>query len=253
MRAAASAALLALLAGEAAAECRQALALGLDVSGSVDGTEYAFQRDGLALALESPAVAETLLAAPELPVWVAVYEWAGPSWRRLLVAWTPIDGPDALAAVTGALRAAARVPSDPSTAIGDALLYGAALLGERTDCPLRTLDLSGDGRANTVPRPAAVKAAGALGGITVNALAVGVDSPVAGDIRQMEIEALRAYFEAEVIHGPGAFVETALGYADFEAAMRRKLLRELEGLSVAEAGEAVAAPGRAEERRPFWP
>ena len=27
--------------------------------------------------------------------------------------------------------------------------------------------------------------------------------------------------------GPGAFVETALGFEDFEAAMRRKLEREL--------------------------
>lgn len=252
MRGAASAALALLLSGgTAAAECRQALALGLDVSGSVDGAEYAFQRDGLAAALESADVAEVLLAAPELPVHVAVFEWAGPGWRRLLVAWTPIDGPEALAQVTGALRAATRVPSDPSTAIGDAMVFGAELLAQRVECPLRTLDLSGDGRANTVPRPADVKAAGAVAGITVNALAVGVDSPVHSDIRQVEIAALLGYFEAEVIHGPGAFVETALGYADFEAAMRRKLLRELEGLSVSEARGATG--GASEGRRPFWP
>ncbi len=37
---------------------------------------------------------------------------------------------------------------------------------------------------------------------------------------------LSAHYRAEVIHGPGAFVEVARGYKDFEAAMRRKLLRE---------------------------
>jgi len=40
------------------------------------------------------------------------------------------------------------------------------------------------------------------------------------------------YYSDEVIRGPGAFVETALGYADYETAMVRKLLRELEGMSL---------------------
>ena len=44
---------------------------------------------------------------------------------------------------------------------------------------------------------------------------------------------LASYFRAFVILGPGAFVETALGFADYEDAMVRKLLRELEGVSVA--------------------
>ena len=44
---------LALTAGPAAA-CRQALALGLDVSGSVDAVEYRLQTAGLAAALMAP-------------------------------------------------------------------------------------------------------------------------------------------------------------------------------------------------------
>ena len=38
---------------------------------------------------------------------------------------------------------------------------------------------------------------------------------------------LRRYYEQFVIHGPDAFVEEADDYADFQEAMRRKLLREL--------------------------
>ena len=239
-----------LLAGPAAAECRQALALGLDVSGSVNREEYALQVGGLAAALESPEVSDVLLGAPELPVHLVVFEWSGPGSPRLIVPWTVVDGPEALGRVTGGLRATARVPSDPSTAIGEAMLYGAALLRERSGCPRLTLDLSGDGPANAVPRPARAREMAELAGITVNALAIGVDAPVHGDIRQAEIAALSAYFEAEVIHGPGAFVETALGFADFEEAMRRKLLRELEGLSVGGLGGsmvvtvAAVGPGR---------
>ncbi|MCW1950803.1 MAG: DUF1194 domain-containing protein, partial [Octadecabacter sp.] len=44
--------------------CRQALALGLDVSGSVDVQEYRLQLDGLALALGDPEVTAALLAHP---------------------------------------------------------------------------------------------------------------------------------------------------------------------------------------------
>ncbi|MGB2892021.1 MAG: DUF1194 domain-containing protein, partial [Albidovulum sp.] len=49
--------LLALLAaGPAAAECRLALLLALDISASVDEREDALQRGGLARALLAPAV-----------------------------------------------------------------------------------------------------------------------------------------------------------------------------------------------------
>jgi Ca-activated chloride channel family protein len=58
------------------------------------------------------------------------------------------------------------------------------------------------------------------------ALTLGVSSPVdAGDDR-----AVAAHYRDQVIRGPGAFVKSAQGYTDYEAAMGRKLLRELEGM-----------------------
>ena len=42
--------------GAAAAECRLALSLGLDVSSSVDAREYRLQTEGLAAALIAPEV-----------------------------------------------------------------------------------------------------------------------------------------------------------------------------------------------------
>ena len=66
-----------------------------------------------------------------------------------------------------------------------------------------------------------------LAGVTINALAVKGDLPLDHGTFDTEGGALSAYFAAHVIQGPGAFVESALDYRAFEAAMTRKLLREL--------------------------
>ena len=64
--------------GSTEAPCRQALALGLDVSGSVDGGEYRLQLDGLAAALREPAVIAAMLSVPSAPVHLAIFEWSEP-------------------------------------------------------------------------------------------------------------------------------------------------------------------------------
>lgn len=217
--------------GAVEAACRQALALGLDVSGSVDAQEYRLQLDGLATALESEAVQAVLFAQPAAPVEVAVFEWSGPVSQRLILDWTAIAGPRELAAVTDRLRATPRVTADLTTAIGSALVYGFDLLDQRPECWKRTLDLSGDGAANTGPRPQDIPDARTPAGVVVNALVIAT-SAGAHDRRQAEIKELSSYFVANVIRGPDAFVEAALGFADYAAAMERKLLRELQSLAL---------------------
>lgn len=233
-------ALLLLAAAPAEGACRQALALGLDVSGSVDAAEYALQAQGLAAALGSPAVRAVLLDQPEWPVWIAIYDWSGPEDIRLIQPWVPIDGAARLAEVQARLAGTPRRPGAPQTAIGSAMLYGAALLAERADCPQRVLDLSGDGKANAGPLPRAVALPGWM---TVNTLVIGADRDPSWDGGEPGIAELSAYFRAEVIRGPGAFVETTLGFRDFEAAMERKLLRELQGLAIGGPAAAPSGPG----------
>lgn len=222
---------LALLASPAAADCRQALAIGLDVSGSVDGLEYRLQLDGLAAALDHPEVRAALMQMSSAPVSLAVYEWSGAADQRTLVHWTQIDGAAALSSVTGTLRATQRVASSRTTAIGASILYGQALLNARPECWQHTLDLTGDGKSNEGPRPRRVPP----GGETVNGLVIGLESARRMDHAEAGLAELTAYFHAEVIRGPGAFVETALGFRDFEAAMVRKLLREVQTLAVGQA------------------
>ena len=64
-------------------------------------------------------------------------------------------------------------------------------------------------------------------GVTVNGLVVGAT-----------VVTLSRYYRQFVIQGPGAFVEEADDYADFERTMQRKLLREL---GVFEISAGVAA------------
>ena len=219
-----------LLADPGTAACRQALALGLDVSGSVDAREYRLQIDGLAQALDDPEVRRKLMAMPEAPVRLMVYEWSGPNDQAVLVPWSEIANPAALDGVIETLRQTARRQSTPGTALGQAMAVGAMHLASQESCWKRTLDLSGDGKSNLGPRPKEARRALEDSGITINGLVVGVDDPSIGDIRQSEISELSAYYRSEVIMGPDAFVETALGFADYARAMQRKLIRELDGL-----------------------
>ncbi|MEO9572747.1 MAG: DUF1194 domain-containing protein [Tateyamaria sp.] len=223
------------------AACRQALALGLDVSGSVDAREYQLQMEGLAAALDSAKVRQALMIMPDTPVYLLVYEWSGPEDPTVVLPWTAVTGPQVLNGIIGHLRSLERRNATPGTALGLAMREGVSHLNERKECWKLTLDLSGDGKSNLGPRPVDIKREIEPTGITVNALVIGADTPSIGDIRQAEISGLSAYYQNEVIVGSDSFVETALGFEDYAAAMARKLERELETLILG-AGPDAALP-----------
>jgi len=230
MKRAALALLLACTASSAIAQetCRQALALGLDVSGSVDAREYRQQLEGLATALGSPAVRAALFESPEAPVEFLVYEWSGPRDQLTLVPWSRIAKAADLDRVIEQLTTTERrTEATPGTALGVAVLHGASLLAQRAHCWKATLDISGDGKSNLGPRPRTLKPRLSAQGVTVNALVIG--PPDQGNPKQSAVD-LSSYFSAEVIVGSDAFVEVSAGFADYAATMERKLLRELEGL-----------------------
>jgi hypothetical protein len=223
-------------AGQALADCRQALALALDVSGSVDAREYRQQIGGVAEALDSPEVRARILAMPQAPVRLMVFEWSGPQEQAELVPWTDLDSAATLDGVIETLRQTSRRSTPPGTALGVAMAEGVRRLTAQSDCWKRTLDISGDGKSNLGPRPRTVRTQLEDSGVTINALVIGVDNPRSTDIRQAEI--------AELFMGPGAFVQTAIGFADYARAMKEKLLKELEGLVVSElASPAPDTPG----------
>ncbi len=212
----------------AQAQCRLALAVGMDVSGSVDAVEYRLQLDGLAGALENPQVQAQILQLPSAPIWLAAYEWAGQFNQRLLFDWTPLDSAETLTRLATLLRGTTRAPGTNSTGIGGAMAFGEQIFEARPGCGEYTLDLSGDGTNNDGAGPEFVRQQ--LPGRNINGLVVALDLQVGRDERQMDLMELSAYYRKRVIQGPRAFIEIAIGFSDFERAMTRKLLRETETL-----------------------
>lgn len=223
---------LALLPSLSEAACRQALSMGLDVSSSVDDDEYRLQLDGVVAALNSETVREILFIRPDAPIRLHVFEWSGPVNHREIVPWTEVRSPGDLARITQLLRGHERGVAAPTTAIGSAILQGYAYLEPHADCWQRTLDLSGDGATNTGPVPESIPEAQRPVGVTVNGLVVGAGDARSGDATYVDIKELSRYYERNVIRGPGAFVEVALGYEAYAAAMERKLVRELASMAV---------------------
>ena len=206
---------MALAAGPAAAECRLALALGIDVSRSVNDADYEVQRQGLVAALTAPEVRAAFLQ-PGGFVALAVFEWSGKRHQELVVPWVAVQGAADLDAVAATVAARERFNLQLPTGLGEALSYGRELFGNVPYCETYTLDISGDGQNNDGRDPARVYASEDFSGILVNGLPIG------------EHEAdITVYYRREVIRGPGAFVEPAPSQEDYPQAIRRKLEREL--------------------------
>ena len=210
-----------------AQSCRQALVLALDVSGSVSGTEYQQQVDGLSAALNDPDVRSLILAGSNAPVMLAVYEWSSRNHQYVIQPWVRLDTEAALNSVIARITAHRPVRAGLKTALGTSMTFAAGLLDQQSDCWQLTIDVSGDGPNNIGPTPQQAYGLAGFERITINALVVG--DPIGSDVPGggQNTDDLRRYFEDEVIRGPQSFALVAFGYADYAGAMRAKLIREL--------------------------
>lgn len=230
--------LFACLAATAAADpCRLSLALALDVSGSVDQREYRLQADGLATALDDDEVRDLLFALPDAPVALAIFEWSASQYQRVIEDWVLITDDAALDGVLARLRGLQRQPAPEPTGLGAALVFGKRLIDTGPACWNQTLDVSGDGKNNDWPTPRQLRQQRLLSGLRINALVV-VEDRDEERAGARETGELPAYFNTEVIQGPGAFVEVARGFEDYARAMKRKLLKELAAQPLGALGDA---------------
>ncbi|MEP1962112.1 DUF1194 domain-containing protein [Tateyamaria sp.] len=213
------------LGGAAFAQsCRLALVLALDVSGSVDAAEYTQQVNGLATALDHPDVRAQILDGSGLHVSLAVYEWSSRNHQYVIQPWTALTTNGALDAAITRIRGHQKVRAGLRTAMGTSLSFAASLFRAQSDCWVKTVDVSGDGKNNIGITPVQLYQSGAFDEITVNALVIGGS----GASQASAKHDLLRYFETEVIHGSSSFAMIAHGYDDYADAMRRKLIRELQ-------------------------
>ncbi len=219
--------LLAVLAGEAAAQSVDLeLVLLADASRSIDNGEIRLQRQGYATAITHPEVLGAIAQGFDQRIAVTYVEWAGARAQDVVVPWTVIDGPESAAAFAATLMAQPRRASGPN-AIGSALTVAQALIeGNQYEGYRKVIDLSADSANSWDGIPLAQARQNALmADIVINGLAVLCRS-CSGRPNSYDLEAA---FADRIIGGPGSFVVTADGNAPFAEAVRRKLLLEIAG------------------------
>ncbi len=219
-----------LLSAEPALCCDLALVLAVDVSGSVDPTEYRTQMDGLATALRDGVVAEALLSQRAM---VTLIQWTGSSRQRQTLPWTAMNSFAAIDGLADAVEADQRIWRNYSTAIGEALEVSRRIFDSVPQCARKVIDVSGDGPSNEGAEPREQHDHLRQDGITVNGLAIETDG-----------SDLTAYFFENLITGEGAFVETAWGFEDYPAAILRKLQRETTRAAAQAPLDAMIVPVR---------
>lgn len=193
------------------------LLLSLDVSASVDTSEYELVRNGLANALTSPDVFQAIQSGKNRAIAIAVLQWSGFQEQDVKIPWVRVASRGDLEKLAGRVRRMTRRYKGGATDIGGAIKFSReVILSAPFNVTRRTIDIAGDGTNNVNTLPFAERDKTVKAGVTINGLAVVGDAVTLVD-----------FYKRFVIGGNSAFVEEARDYDSFETAMRRKLLREI--------------------------
>ena len=203
--------LLSLLAKPALA-CQLALILSMDVSTSIDGGEYAYQRDGLADALLDTEVMNVLVRDR---VALTVVQWSGANEQRAVIPWRRMHSQGDVQAFSNWVRSMRREFVNSKTAVGSAISFSIEQFRDMADCERKVIDVSGDGASNSGAETSSQSRRAARMGIEINGVAIDIMG-----------NAISEYYRRYVTT-PEGFVLTSTGFSDYPRTIRAKLLREL--------------------------
>lgn len=218
------------------------LVLLVDVSGSVDNTEYNLQKTGYANAFKNASI-HTAIAGVTGGIAVTYIEWSSAAQQSIEVGWTVLTNAAEATAFGNSIAASTRNFSG-STAPGSAITFGAnSLFGNSIDSLRQVIDVSGDGSQNDGTNTLAARNAALAAGIdTINGLAI------------LGSEAgLATWYQNNIVGGTNAFLEVANDFGDFERAVIAKIGREIrdvpEPATLALLGVALAGMAAASRRQ----
>lgn len=216
------------------------LVLAVDISYSVDEDEARRQREGYVAALAHPDVISAIEGGPLGRIAVTYVEWADSRFQRAAADWTVIAS-EADALGFAATVAAAPLERGHYTAIGAAIADSVRRIeSNQYQGYRRLIDISGDGPQNQGMDLGEARAMADEARIIINGLPVITDQPGRW-VRPVEVN-LDAYFEENVITGPGAFVLAARTADEFRTAILRKMTLEIAGAAPAPVELVQAAP-----------
>jgi len=205
-----------------------ALALGIDISGSIDPEEAKLQRQGYVMAFRDPVIVKAILGGPNGRIAVAYYEWSDSWMQKLLIDWTLLDSEQAIADFVTRLDEAP-ISIARRTSISGAIRYAVQLFGRSPYEPTRkVLDISGDGSNNDGGLVTDMRYEALKEKIVINGLPIMNDRP--NPFGFPNEEDLDRYYLHCVTGGPRSFVEVAHNFDDFPRAVRKKLLQEVADL-----------------------
>lgn len=208
------------------------LVLAADVSRSVDDKEFKLQREGYAEAMRDPRVLRAMTGGPTGRIAVVFVEWASEFEQRVVVDWAVIAGE------RDAEEMSQRIQNVPRsfwgrTSISAAIEFSMGLLAR---CPFQSdrqvIDVSGDGTNNSGIEVTVARDSAVAKGVSINGLVIQSDEPMPTNPSHTHPPGgLKAYYEHNVIGGPGAFVLEAQSFETFGQLIISKLIKEIATLT----------------------
>jgi hypothetical protein len=210
------------------AEVDLLLVLAVDVSRSIDQTKFLLQRDGYAAAISNRGVLEAIKSGPHQKIGLNFVEWSGFGAQKLVIDWSPIDGPAAARKFGDQLLELPRSFADRTSISGGIEFATAQLERAPFEAPRRTIDVSGDGTNNAGRDVKLARDETIAKGIVINGLVILSDRPVPWNAEHTNPPGgLEKYYQDNVIGGPGAFVLVAENFNSFGRAIIKKMIAEI--------------------------
>jgi len=201
-----------------------ALVIAVDISLSMDAGEQSLQRDGYVAAFRHPDLLATIENGLFQRIAVTYVEWGSATDQDVVLPWTVVEDESSAEAVAGHLESTP-IRRSRSTSISAAIDLAMNLFEvKEVEAIRRVIDVSGDGPNNSGRAVLDARAAALDAGVTINGLPL-ILRPMG--FSPWSIPDLDVYYSDCVIGGPGSFVLTVSDPADFEDAIRQKLLLEI--------------------------
>lgn len=194
------------------------LQLLVDISGSINTTEYDLQLQGYQAAFESNDVQNAIINGTEGQIAVQLIMWSGRNQQEVMIDWSLIDSTQSADAFASQVGALAR-PFSGMTAIGSAIEYAYPLFESNGFSGFsQIIDISGDGTKNSGQSIETAQA---------NALDSGVDT-INGIVITTSQSVIDQYYN-EVVGGEDPFLLAADNFIDFQESIENKISAEIEG------------------------
>ena len=194
------------------------LSLLIDVSGSVNASEFNLQRQGYVDAFNNSGIVTAIQNGTIGSIATNLVYWSSSAVQS--IGWTQISDTATASAFATAIGNAGRPGSGTvgtQTSIGNAIAFGYPLFNNNGfEGTREVMDVSGDGTNNYGTSPTTARTAALANIDAINGLAIGSSS-------------LLTYYQSNVIGGSNSFALLASTFGDFSTAVDNKIEREITG------------------------